>query len=163
LPRGWPSRSTPRWRPPRSGSPSLAPSLSSGRAGPPGAREPASARGGIRRRAKDGSDCQGSSPETMLWAAILRASAQARDIRGLLPWEARIAFVPACLSALLASLRSVRAVLAGRVAAWSMSRSALARFAVTPAGRVCPAHSEPDGATAHVARAGIQGEGGGGG
>jgi len=39
-----------------------------------------------------------------------------------------------------------------------MSRSALASFAVTPAGRVCPAHSEPDWATAKVQRAVMQGK-----
>ncbi len=39
-----------------------------------------------------------------------------------------------------------------------MSRSALASFAVTPAGRVCPAHSGPDWATAKVQRAVMQGK-----
>ena len=39
-----------------------------------------------------------------------------------------------------------------------MSRSALASFAVTPAGRVCPAHAEPDWATAKVQRAVMQGK-----
>ena len=38
-----------------------------------------------------------------------------------------------------------------------MSHSALASFAVTPAGRVCPAHSGPDWATANVQRAVVQG------
>src|SRR5439155_809934 len=53
---------------------------------------------------------------------------------------------------------SLRAVLAAPVAAWSMSHSALASFAVTPAGRVCPAHSGPDWATANVQRAVVQGK-----
>jgi len=39
-----------------------------------------------------------------------------------------------------------------------MSHPALASFAVTPAGRVCPAHSGPDWATANVQRAVVQGK-----
>src|SRR5207247_7411308 len=86
---------------------------------------------------EDASGCQRPSCETMLWAASLSASAQAGEIRGLLPSDARMALVPAWLSALLASLRNLCAFLAGLVAAWSISRMALVSFAVTPTGRVC--------------------------
>ena len=68
-----------------------------------------------------------------------------------------MALVPAWLSALLAWLRNLCAFLAGLVAAWSNSRMALVSFAVTPTGRVCPAHSAPHRAVSKLQRAVVQG------
>jgi len=68
-----------------------------------------------------------------------------------------MALVPAWLSARLAWLRNLCAFLAGLVAAWSISRMALVSFAVTPTGRVCPAHSAPHRAVSKLQRAVVQG------
>src|SRR5262245_45810651 len=97
------------------------------------------------------------SPARTRSAASLRAAAQSEESFGFFPFAARVAFVPAFLSAAFALFRSFSAFLAGLVAAWSMRSSALVSFALTPVGMVWPVHAAPVSAAPRTQRAVMQG------
>src|SRR5262245_29530326 len=98
--------------------------------------------------------------------AASKVAAHGAESFAFLPFAACVARAPACLRRCCALRRSLRAFLAERVAAWSMSVSALPSFLVTLFGIGWPAHAGLVSAASNAQCAVVQGSvvvvGGGG-